>query len=53
MQEVIDNYVRNLNCTEYSARFQTRAHMMRPADGISYYSGMRFIEVSTRSPAWA
>jgi hypothetical protein len=44
VQEVIDNYITNLNCTEYSAVAQTRAHMMRPADGISYYTGMRFIE---------
>lgn len=44
VQEVIDNYVQNLNCTEYSAQAQTRAHMMRPTDGISYYTGMRFIE---------
>lgn len=42
--EVIQNYISNLNCTEYSAVAQTRAHMMRPADGISYYTGMRFIE---------
>lgn len=44
VQEVIDNYIANLNCTEYSAHAQTRAHMMRPADGISYYTGMRFVE---------
>ena len=44
VQEVIDNYVTHLNCTEYSAQAQTRAHMMRPADGISYYTGMRYIE---------
>jgi uncharacterized protein (DUF885 family) len=44
VQEVIENYITNLNCTRYSAQAQTRAHMMRPADGISYYTGMRFIE---------
>lgn len=44
VQEVIDNYITNLNCTEYSAQGQTRAHMMRPADGVSYYTGMRYIE---------
>jgi len=44
VKEVIDNYMNNLNCTEYSAYGQTRAHMMRPADGISYYTGMRFVE---------
>ncbi len=44
VQEVVDNYVKNLNCTVYSAEGQTRAHMMRPADGVSYYTGMRFIE---------
>jgi hypothetical protein len=44
VQEVIDNYMNHLNCTEYSAQAQTRAHMMRPADGISYYTGMRYIE---------
>lgn len=44
VQEVIDNYITNLNCTEYSAQGQTRAHMMRPADGVSYYTGMRYID---------
>ena len=41
---LIDNYVRNLMCTTYAATAQTQAHMMRPADGISYYTGMRFLE---------
>ncbi len=44
VREVVENYVKNLNCTEYSAVGQTRAHMMRPGDGVSYYAGMRYIE---------
>lgn len=44
VKEVVENYVENLNCTEYSAIGQTRAHMMRPGDGVSYYTGMRYLE---------
>ena len=44
VQEIIDNYVNNLNCTEYSANGQMYAHLMLPADAVSYYTGMRVLE---------
>ena len=42
--DIVDNYVKNLNCTEYSANGQMYAHLMLPADAVSYYTGMRVLE---------
>jgi hypothetical protein len=44
IQAVIDNYMTNLGLPSYNAHAQTRAHMMRPADAISYYTGMKFVD---------
>lgn len=43
-KDLVENYMKNLMTTEYAATAQTQAHMMRPADGVSYYTGMRFLE---------
>ena len=43
-QSVIDNYVRNLGLPVYNAEAQTRAHLMRPADAVSYYTGMKYLD---------
>ena len=44
VQEIIDNYMSNLGLPSYNAHAQTRAHLMRPADAISYYTGMKYLQ---------
>ena len=44
VQEIIDNYMNNLGLPSYNAHAQTRAHLMRPADAISYYTGMKYLD---------
>ncbi len=44
IKAIIDNYMTNLGLPEYNAHAQTRAHLMRPADAISYYTGMKYLE---------
>lgn len=44
VKELIENYIKNLNCTVYSANGQMQAHLAYPADAICYYTGMRMLE---------
>ncbi len=44
VQSVIDNYVKNMGLPVYNAEAQTRAHLMRPADAVSYYTGMKYLD---------
>lgn len=44
IKAIIDNYMTNLGLPEYNAHAQTRAHLMRPADAISYYTGMKYLD---------
>ena len=43
-QEIIDLYQEVMGFNEHSARVQVQAHLMYPADGVSYYTGMRVLE---------
>ena len=36
--------MQKLACTAYSANGQMQAHLAYPADAISYYTGMHFLE---------
>ncbi len=42
--EIIDLYQKIMGFNEHSARVQVQAHLMYPADGVSYYTGMRVLE---------
>ena len=42
-EEVMNTYIEDLGTNEFSARGQLRAHMMFPADAVSYYTGMKYL----------
>ena len=43
-QDIIALYQDVMGFNEHSARVQVQAHLMYPADGVSYYTGMRVLE---------